>query len=89
MTNTSTSSGVSLAERTRVAVATTALNTFSRVARRFDDPLGALDAPGGPADRLALHRSLLAAGPLVKSRLGLYLTATHAGCHAVFTSPHA
>jgi cytochrome P450 len=89
MTNTSPSSGVSLAERTRVAVATTALNTFSRVARRFDDPLGALDAPGGPADRLALHRSLLAAGPLVKSRLGLYLTATHAGCHAVFTSPQA
>jgi cytochrome P450 len=90
MTNSSsTSSGVSLTERMRVAVAATALNTFSRVARRFDDPLGALDAPGGPADRLALHRSLLAAGPLVKSHLGTYLTATHAGCHAVFTSPQA
>ncbi len=90
MTNlTLTSSGVSLAERMRVAAATTALNTISRVARRFDDPLGALDAPGGPVDRLALHRSLLAAGPLVKSRLGVYLTATHAGCHAVFTSPHS
>jgi cytochrome P450 len=76
-------------ERARVALATTTLNTLSRIARRFDDPLGALDAPGGPADRLALHRRLRAAGPLVRSRLGPYLTATHAGCHAVFTSPHA
>jgi cytochrome P450 len=89
MTNLLPSPGVPLAERLRVAVATTALNTASRVARVFDDPLGALDAPGGPPDRLALHRSLLAAGPLVRSHLGTYLTATHAGCHAVFTSPHA
>ena len=89
MTKLSSSSATSLAERTRVAIATTTLNTLSRVGRRFDDPLCALDAPGGPPDRLALHRSLLAAGPLVKSRLGLYLTATHAGCHAVFTSPDA
>ncbi len=89
MTTSSPSSGVSLTERTRVAVATTALNTMSRVGRRFDDPLAALDAPGGPADRMALYRSLLAAGPLVKSRLGMYLTGTHAGCHAVFTSPDA
>lgn len=80
---------VSVAERLRVAVATTALNTVSRVARRFDDPFGALDAPGGPTDRVALHHSLLAAGPLVRSRLGIYVTPTHAGCHAVFTSPDA
>lgn len=70
MTNLLPSPGVPLAERLRVAVATTALNTASRVARVFDDPLGALDAPGGPPDRLALHRSLLAAGPLVRSHLG-------------------
>lgn len=78
-----------LRERMRVAVATTTLNTASRVARRFGDPVGAFDAPGGPADRAALHRALLAGDPLVHSRLGLYLTPTHAGCHAVFTSPHA
>lgn len=78
-----------LAERARVAVATTVLNTVSRVARRFGDPVGAFDAPGGPADRTALHRSLRAAGPLVRSRLGMYVTPNHAGCHAVFTSPHA
>jgi cytochrome P450 len=90
MTNSpATRSSIPLAEQARVAVATTALNAISRVARRFDDPMGALDAPGGPADRLALHRSLLSAGPFVQSRLGTYLTATHAGCHAVFTSPHA
>jgi cytochrome P450 len=90
MTNSSTTSAtIALPERARVAFATTALNTMSRIARRFDDPLGALDAPGGPADRLALHRSLLEAGPLVRSRLGPYITPTHAGCHAVFTSPHA
>lgn len=82
-------SDIPLTEQVRVAVATTALNTISRVARRFDDPMGALDAPGGPADRLALHRSLLADGPLVRSRLGTYLVPTHAGCHTVFTSPHA
>lgn len=78
-----------LRERMRVGVATTALNTFSRTARRLGDPVGALDAPGGPTDRVALHRSLLAGAPLVRSRLGLYVTPTHAGCHAVFTSPHA
>lgn len=90
MTNSAHSrSGVSVSERLRVAVATTALNTVSRAARRFDDPFGALDAPGGPSDREAFHRSLLDAGPLVRSRLGIYVTPTHAGCHAVFTSPHA
>lgn len=88
MTNLANSE-IPLTEQARVAVATTTLNTISRIARLFDDPMGSLDAPGGPADRLALHRSLLAAGPLVRSRLGVHLTATHAGCHAVFTSTHA
>ena len=83
------STAIPLREQARVAVATKTLNAFSRVGRRFGDPFGAFDAPGGPFDREGLHQSLLKAGPLVKSRFGAYLTPTHAGCHAVFTSPHA
>ena len=90
MTNSSmSSSAVPFREQVRVAGATTVLNTFSRLGRRFGDPFGAFDAPGGPFDHEELHQSLLKDGPLVKSRFGVYLTPTHAGCHAVFTSPHA
>jgi hypothetical protein len=90
MTNfTMSASDVPVSEQARVAIATSALNTVSRVGRRFGDPFAAFDAPGGPIDRDALHNALLKAGPLVKSRFGVYLTPNHAGCHAVFTSPHA
>jgi cytochrome P450 len=90
MTNfTMSASDVPVSEQARVAIATSALNTASRVGRRFGDPFAAFDAPGGPIDRDALHNALLKAGPLVKSRFGVYLTPNHAGCHAVFTSPHA
>jgi len=80
---------ISPLEHARVAVATSTLNTASRIGRRFGDPLASLDAPGGPDDRLALFRSMIASGPLLRSKLGPFLTASHAGCHAVFTSPHA
>ena len=83
------STAIPLREQVRVAGATRTLNSLSRLGRRFGDPFGAFDAPGGPFDRHAQHSSLLKAGPLVKSRFGVYLTPTHAGCHAVFTSPHA
>ena len=90
MTNfTMSASDVPVSEQARVAIATSVLNTVSRVGRRFGDPFAAFDAPGGPIDRDALHNALLKAGPLVKSRFGVYLTPNHAGCHAVFTSPHA
>lgn len=90
MTNFSKSSSVvPFREQARVASATTVLNTVSRIGRLFGDPFAAFDAPGGPTARQALHSSLLKAGPLVKSRFGVYLTPTHAGCHAVFTSPYA
>jgi cytochrome P450 len=90
MTNyTMSTTAIPVREQARVAIATSALNAVSRVGRRFGDPFAALDAPGGPIDRDALYNALLNAGPLVKSRFGVYLTPTHAGCHAVFTSPHA
>jgi len=80
---------IPLREQSRVAGATKTLNALSRLGRRFGDPFGIIDAPGGPFSREEFHQQLLSSGPLMKSRFGVYLTPTHAGCHAVFTSPHA
>jgi cytochrome P450 len=81
---------ITLPEQVRVATATALLNAASLVARWADDPLAQLD--GGIAsepERMSLLHRMRSGGPLARSRLGVYVTATHAGCHAVFTSPSA
>jgi cytochrome P450 len=71
----------------RLALATATLNTASRVAGLTGDAFGRLDMLGVGRDPYPIYDDVRSRGRLVKSRLGVMLTASHDACNVVLSSP--
>jgi cytochrome P450 len=74
----------------RLAAASVVTTATTRAFASLNDPIALFDTyTPGIDDPYAIAASIRAQGPLVKSRLGLYLSASYDVCRAVLRSPHA
>jgi cytochrome P450 len=79
-----------LLEDVRFSSAAAISNAATRLFAVLDDPIALIDThTPGKDDPFAIADSIRAQGPIVKTRLGVYVTASYDVCKTILRSPHA